>query len=105
LFTWAKENGYKRFNMGLSPLAGAGLKPEDPIFEKAINFIYKHINQFYNFKGLHGFKDKFHPNWSPRYLIYPGNFYLIKVAIAIIEADSGNNILVDSLKRLLKIKQ
>jgi len=99
LFSWAKKNGYKYFNMGLSPLAGTGINKDDSIAEKAINFIYKNINQFYNFKGLHGFKDKFHPIWSPRYLIYPSNLSLLKVAVALIEADSEKNIWTTLIKK------
>lgn len=92
LFQWAKARGYATFNLGLSPLAGVGEKADDPMAERAIHYIYEHLNQFYNFKGLHAFKEKFHPDWSPRYLVYPGPASLPAVALAVIRADSGDNL-------------
>lgn len=84
LLSWAREQGYATFNLGLSSLSGVGEQNEDPAIEKALHFIYEHVNQFYNFKGLHAFKEKFHPKWSPRYLIYPGAASLPAVAAALI---------------------
>lgn len=89
LFEWAKAQGFATFNLGLSPLAGVGERSDDPVVERALHYIYEHINQFYNFKGLHDFKSKFHPQWSPRYLMYPRPADLPAVAIAIIRADAG----------------
>lgn len=93
LFEWARERSYATFNLGLSSLSGIGEHNEDPAIEKGLHFIYEHVNQFYNFKGLHAFKEKFHPEWSPRYLIYPGAASLPAVAAALIRADSGNKLL------------
>ena len=53
LFEWAKEAGCERFNFGLSALSGIGEEPADPAIERALRFVFEHINQFYNFKGLH----------------------------------------------------
>lgn len=89
LFEWARKQGYETFNLGLSALYGVGEKAVDPLPERTLHFIYEHINQFYNFKGLHEFKDKFHPRWEPRYLVYPGVASLPAVAFAIADADSG----------------
>ena len=61
--------------------------------ERALGFIFEHVNQFYDFKGLHAFKSKFHPIWSPRYLVYPGPASLPAVAVALILADSGTAVL------------
>jgi len=91
MFEWAKEHGYNSFNLGLSALSGVGEKPGDPSIEKVMHFIYENINQFYNFKGLHNFKEKFHPNWSPRYLIYQSNSYLTQTWLGVIQASSGEN--------------
>jgi phosphatidylglycerol lysyltransferase len=91
LFQWAKEKGYATFNLGLSALAGVGTGPKDPIVEKAINYAYEHLNQYYNFKGLHSFKSKFQPTWETRYLIYPGPASLPAIMTALIKADSGDD--------------
>lgn len=100
LFQWAKAHGYCSFNLGLSALSGVGEHTNDPMIERIMHFIYEHIDQFYNFKGLHAFKEKFHPEWSPRYLIYSGAANLAQSWLAVIQADSGsNNILSGYLKR------
>lgn len=90
LFTWAKKQGYATFNLGLSSLSGVGEHSDDPMVEKGLHFVYEHINQFYNFRGLHTFKEKFHPQWSPRYLIFPGPASLPAVLTALVLVDSGN---------------
>ncbi len=90
LFQWAREQGYETFNLGLSALAGIGERPEDPAVERVLHFVYEHINQFYNFKGLHEFKNKYHPLWSPRYLIYPSAASLPAAWLAVVEANSGD---------------
>jgi phosphatidylglycerol lysyltransferase len=98
MFQWAKSQGYDSFNLGLSALSGVGEKPDDPAVERVMHFIYEHVNQFYNFKGLHSFKEKFHPQWSPRYLIYPGAANLAQAWLAVTQANSGNhNLLVGYL--------
>lgn len=102
LFQWALAQGYETFNLGLSPLAGVGDSSSDPMIERAIHFIYEHVNQFYNFKGLHDFKEKFHPEWSPRYLAYPGPASLLAVEFAITRASSGDFFVVDYIKDLLE---
>lgn len=91
MFQWAKDRSYDGFNLGLSALSGVGERPNDPAIERVMHFIYEHVNQFYNFKGLHNFKEKFHPEWSPRYLIYPGVANLAQAWLAVTQANSGND--------------
>ena len=100
LFQWAKAQGYQGFNLGLSALSGVGEQADDPAIEKVMYWIYEHVDQFYNFKGLHSFKEKFHPEWSPRYLIYPGAANLAQAWLAVVRANSGNqNLLVNNFKK------
>jgi phosphatidylglycerol lysyltransferase len=91
MLQWAKDKGYQTFNLGLSSLSGIGENPKDPAIERALHYIYEHVNQFYNFKGLHEFKNKYHPTWSPRYMIYPGLTSLPAVTIAMMLADSSDD--------------
>lgn len=102
LFQWAQSQGYATFNLGLSSLTGVGEQPTDPALERGLHYIYEHVNQFYNFQGLHAFKEKFHPHWEPRYLIYPGPASLLPVALAMIRADSGDDFVRDYLGGLFK---
>jgi phosphatidylglycerol lysyltransferase len=91
LFHWASEQGVATFDLGLSGLSGIGETSDDPAAERALHYIYEHVSRFYNFKGLHAYKEKFHPVWSPRYLVYPDILSLPSVALALIRADSGDD--------------
>jgi phosphatidylglycerol lysyltransferase len=92
LFQHFKEQGYDGFNLGLSALSGIGSSKQSPRLEKALRYLYRHLNQFYNFQGLHAYKEKFRPRWEPRYLIYPGWFALPDVVVALVRADSGDRL-------------
>ncbi|MEH2161441.1 MAG: phosphatidylglycerol lysyltransferase domain-containing protein [Nostoc sp.] len=87
-----KECGYDSFNFGLSALAGVGDNPESRRLERVLHYLYEHLNRFYNFKGLHAYKDKFRPGWEPRYLVYPSLAALPDVVVALIRADSGDRL-------------
>ncbi len=91
LFDWARRSGYATFNLGLSALAGVGEHSGDAALERAMHYVYQHVRQFYDFQGLHQFKAKFQPEWSPRYLVFPGPASLPAVAVALIRADSGDD--------------
>jgi phosphatidylglycerol lysyltransferase len=92
LLQWAQAQNYATFNLGLSALSGVGEHSDDPAVERALKFIYQHVNRFYNFRGLHSFKEKFHPVWSPRYLIYPGPANLPAVSVALLRANLGGGL-------------
>jgi phosphatidylglycerol lysyltransferase len=93
ILNYFQEKGYDSFNFGLSALSGVGENLHANRLEKVLAYLYKHLNQFYNFQGLHSYKAKFHPRWESRYLIYPGNQSLPDVVVALIRADSGDRIL------------
>ncbi len=93
MFGHFKELGYDGFNLGLSALSGVGETPGSPRLEKGLHYLYEHLNKFYNFKGLHAYKEKFHPRWEPRYLVYPSFVALPSVVVALIRADSGDRLL------------
>lgn len=84
--------GYDGFNLGLSALSGVAKAQKSPRLAHVLNYLYKHLNQFYNFKGLHSFKEKFQPCWEPRYLVYPGLTRLPDVVVALVRADSGDRL-------------
>lgn len=93
LFQHFQDRGYEGFNIGLSALSGVGNEAPARRLERGIHFLYEHLNQFYNFQGLHAYKDKFHPRWESRYLVYPGLTALPDVVVALVRADSGDRLL------------
>lgn len=84
---------YDSFNFSLSPLAGVGTSPQSQRIERGLNYFFKHLNQFYNFQGVHQFKEKYQPRWEPRYLVYPSHGLLPDIAVALVRADSGDRLL------------
>jgi phosphatidylglycerol lysyltransferase len=108
LVEWAAQEGYASFDLGLSALSGVGEQPEDPNIERALHYIFEHVNQFYNFKGLHAFKAKFHPTWMPRYLVYPNATALPTIALGLNSASSSGNVLreyLPSLRNVINLRQ
>ncbi|MCB9419393.1 MAG: flippase-like domain-containing protein [Ardenticatenaceae bacterium] len=100
LLLWCKEQGYDTFNLGLSSLSGVGEAPDDPAAEKAMHYVYDHINQFYNFQGLHNFKEKFNPIWEPRFVVFPGYASLPSIWLALARASSGDDFLRGYMREL-----
>ena len=102
MLRWAKARGASTFSLGLSALSGLGENSDNLSAERALRYIYEHVNRFYNFKGLHAFKEKFHPQWQPRYLIYPGLSSLPMVGTALVRAHAGSDFRSDYLFPIAK---
>ena len=80
LMRWGKEEGYQRFNLGMAPMSGIESRPQASFWMKASFFLYRHGEAFYNFQGLRNYKEKFHPDWQPKYLACPKGFMLPRIA-------------------------
>ena len=72
MMLWAKEQGYREFNLGMAPLAGFQNRALAPLWTRAGAFVYRYGEHFYNFRGLRDYKSKFDPVWVPRYIATPG---------------------------------
>ncbi len=71
LMLHGKERGFTRFNLGMAPLAAVGeLRWARPIERLAHRFV-RYGEAWYNYQGLRRFKEKFDPDWEPRYMAYP----------------------------------
>lgn len=72
LMLWGAENGYRRFSLGMAPLAGLETGPLSPLWNRVGAAVFRYGEHFYNFRGLRAYKGKFDPVWEPRYLVTPG---------------------------------
>jgi phosphatidylglycerol lysyltransferase len=90
LLFWGRDHGHSTFNLGLSPLYGVGTQERSSPMERFLHFIYEHAN-FYNFKGLNGFKAKFRPAWTPLYMVFPGYARLLPSGLALARANAGTD--------------
>ncbi|MCB9854532.1 MAG: bifunctional lysylphosphatidylglycerol flippase/synthetase MprF [Phycisphaerales bacterium] len=89
LMLWGKAEGYRRFNLGMAPLAGLDHHPLSPVWNKIGNAIFRHGEHFYNFRGLRQYKAKFNPEWRPRYLAHPGGLALPGILLDLGSLTSG----------------
>ncbi len=79
LMSWGKREGYRWFSLGMAPLSGFERSPVAPLWTRLGSFLYEHGEALYGFQGLRAYKEKFHPEWQPRYLVYPGGFTLPRI--------------------------
>ncbi len=63
-----QSQGYRELSLGMAPLSGLSPHPNQPAWNRLGAFLYRHAGHFYNFEGLRRFKEKFAPEWRPRYL-------------------------------------
>ncbi|MHA6204519.1 bifunctional lysylphosphatidylglycerol flippase/synthetase MprF [Dyella soli] len=76
LMTWARLQGYQWFNLGMAPLSGLQNRRSAPLWSRLGAMLFGRGERFYNFRGLHKYKDKFDPVWEPRYLAVPNGIAL-----------------------------
>jgi phosphatidylglycerol lysyltransferase len=69
-----KRLGYQRFNLGMAPLASVGEQRGAYVRERLARLMFQRGEHWYNFQGVRFYKEKFHPEWVPRYLAYPRAF-------------------------------
>jgi len=66
-----KHQGYARFSLGMVPLSGLQPRRGAPLTQRLGSMVFQRGEQLYNFQGLRRFKDKFQPDWEPRYMAVP----------------------------------
>ena len=66
MLLWSKEKGYKAFNMGMATLSNVGQLHYSYLREMA-GRVFEHFNGLYRFQGLRRYKEKYSPNWEPRF--------------------------------------
>lgn len=67
---WLNDRGYSTFSLGGAPLSDVGTWRRSRYAERLLHAYSKRAERFYNYQGLLRFKNKFHPEWQPRYLAY-----------------------------------
>ena len=66
----ARGRGFRRFNLGMAPLATVGDARRARPIERLARQFFLHGEAWYNYQGLRRFKERFHPSWEPRYMAY-----------------------------------
>jgi len=89
LMSWARDQGYQYYSLGLAPLSGLESRRLSPVWDRAGAILFQHGEWLYGFRGLRAFKEKFHPQWAPRYLAAPGGLEMALVLTRIASLISG----------------
>jgi phosphatidylglycerol lysyltransferase len=89
LMLWAKQQGYRWFNMGMAPLSGFQRRALAPLWSRLGSLLYRHGEHFYNFQGLRAYKAKFDPVWEPKYIACPGGLALPRVILDVATLIAG----------------
>ena len=69
---WARTEGFRWLNLGLAPLSGLETHKLAPVWAKAGALVFAHGEHFYNFSGLRAYKEKFVPEWRPKFMASQG---------------------------------
>jgi phosphatidylglycerol lysyltransferase len=72
IMEWGRDHGFAHFNLGMAPFAGLRTGPLATLWNRLASLAYHYGEHFYNFQGLRQYKEKFNPEWRPRYLVCPG---------------------------------
>lgn len=67
-----KKEGAGQLSLGLAPLVGTEVRRGARLWNRFGALIFRHGGAFQDFKGLRAFKEKFQPQWHPRYIAVPG---------------------------------
>jgi len=85
----AQAEGYIWFNVGMSPLSGTVDRSHHSLWSWIHAPVLRHTEKFYNVQGLRQYKDKFDPQWTPRYLVAPGGLALVRALVDVAALTSG----------------
>ncbi|HSF93016.1 MAG TPA: bifunctional lysylphosphatidylglycerol flippase/synthetase MprF [Paracoccaceae bacterium] len=66
-----RDAGSQEFSLGMAPLAGLEARRGARFWTRFGALLYRHGGAFYNFEGLRNFKQKFQPEWRPRFVAVP----------------------------------
>ncbi len=84
-----RSEGCEGMNLGFAPLSNID---GDGLTSRALRLLYVRGGSAFNFQGLRAYKDKWKPNWEPRYLVYRSDLQLPQLALAVARAgeESGS---------------
>jgi phosphatidylglycerol lysyltransferase len=89
LILWGQGEGYRWFNLGMAPFSGLENRALAPLWNRLGALLFRHGEHFYNFQGLRQYKEKFSPEWTPKYLASPGSLALPRILTNVATLISG----------------
>lgn len=84
LFEYCQAQGFKTFDLGMTPLANVGTTRRALFPERIANLIYQFGESLYNFEGLRNYKRKYVVSWESKYTAYSHNANIAFVMLALL---------------------
>ncbi|MBI1849817.1 MAG: bifunctional lysylphosphatidylglycerol flippase/synthetase MprF [Planctomycetes bacterium] len=79
LMLWGEANGYRWFDLGIAPTTEAENGELARLWSQVGAPVFRLGEPFLGMQGLRAYKQKFDPEWAPRYLAFPGGLTLTGV--------------------------
>jgi phosphatidylglycerol lysyltransferase len=76
ILSWGRAQGYGWFNLGMAPLSGLADQALAPLWTRLGARLYRHGEHFHDLQELRRYKERFAPEWRPRFLAAPGGLRL-----------------------------
>jgi len=83
MFEALRADGYRSFSLGMAPLANVGTGEHSRVIERALRQLYERGDRLFSYRGLRAYKEKFHPDWEPRFTVYETEAHLPFIVVAI----------------------
>lgn len=81
MYKYFKSQGIHYVNLGFAPMSGLDDPHNFP--ERSMKFAYEKIRSFSHYRGMRDYKEKFHPVWYDKYLIYDNDYDLLQIPAAL----------------------
>ena len=88
LMPWGAREGYRWFNLGMAPLSGFRIDASATGWSRLAALVYRAWRAVLQLPGLRSYKEKFRPEWRPRFLAsaagsrYPGDVASITALVS-----------------------
>ncbi|MFW5972776.1 MAG: bifunctional lysylphosphatidylglycerol flippase/synthetase MprF [Bacteroidota bacterium] len=95
LMTWARDEGFDWFNLGIAPFDDHKARPVDVLWTRTGGTLYRHAEHFESAADLRRFKESYGPIWRVRYIAAPGAIQLPGVL------NDVSSLIAESVDRIL----
>ena len=100
LMLWGRHQGYRWFNLGLTPLKNVSGHPLEPLWNTIGHHLYQQSEHFKTIAELRDFVDQFDPHLQSKYLALPNGLHAPRILSDIAELRSCDRALQNGVGTL-----
>jgi phosphatidylglycerol lysyltransferase len=83
MIAYARDHGFHALSLGMVPFADTPADEDAGVRQGALSLLTRNFDRIFAASTLFTYKDKFHPRWDPRYLVYRSDAALPAIGLAI----------------------